>query len=285
MELTNFAAHFLEISSGILRLNTASIPRRRAAVIWTYSRLKLLKIAQRMFKFRPVEVMIHGWTVHFSTLRDLITMYEEIFVQQLYFFRSRTKEQCIIDCGANIGLSVIYFKDLYPNSRIIAFEPHSATCQKLVENIVANGLTDVTVYQYALADRPGEGHLHTNSTRPGYIGMSLNSKGGAYDGSEEVPCVLLSDFLAEQVDMLKMDIEGSELPVLQELEEKKKLALVDNLIIEYHHHIDGSDVFSRLLSLLERNGFGYQISASHRALLKDLRKPSEIIVVAYRKAE
>ena len=44
--------------------------------------------------------------------------YREIFGDQVYRFIANRQDPLIIDCGANIGMSVIYFKYLYPDARI-----------------------------------------------------------------------------------------------------------------------------------------------------------------------
>jgi GT2 family glycosyltransferase len=54
---------------------------------------------------------------------SFLFMHKEIFEQEIYKFISPTDEPLIIDAGANIGLSTIYFKKLYPKARILAFEP------------------------------------------------------------------------------------------------------------------------------------------------------------------
>jgi hypothetical protein len=49
--------------------------------------------------------------------------YQEIFEEECYSFNASSSYPFIIDCGSNIGLSIIYFKRQYPNARIIGFEP------------------------------------------------------------------------------------------------------------------------------------------------------------------
>src|SRR5690606_29753371 len=53
---------------------------------------------------------------------DLLHSLKEIFVEEVYKVQLRPNP-LIIDCGANIGLSVIYFKRHFPDARVIAFEP------------------------------------------------------------------------------------------------------------------------------------------------------------------
>jgi hypothetical protein len=48
-------------------------------------------------------------------------LYYEIFVRQYYFFASDRKEPIVFDCGANVGVATMYFKWLYPHSRVHCF--------------------------------------------------------------------------------------------------------------------------------------------------------------------
>lgn len=50
-------------------------------------------------------------------------MFNKIFKRQIYNFQIDNPAPYIIDAGANIGLGVIYFKKLFPDAEIIAFEP------------------------------------------------------------------------------------------------------------------------------------------------------------------
>jgi acetolactate synthase small subunit len=77
-----------------------------------------------------------------------------------------------------------------------------------------------------------------------------------------VPARRLSSFINEEIDMLKLDVEGAETSVLQDLAETGRLQMVRQMHLEYHHHIDDKeDKLSAMLSMLEDHGFGYQIGA------------------------
>ena len=77
-----------------------------------------------------------------------------------------------------------------------------------------------------------------------------------------VPARRLSEFISTDIDLLKIDIEGAEREVLNDLATTGKLRNVRRLHLEYHHHIDASeDNLSSVLGLMEENGFGYQLRA------------------------
>ena len=50
-------------------------------------------------------------------------LYEDIFINRVYEFEASRPDPRIIDCGSNIGMSVLYFKHVYPEARIVGFEP------------------------------------------------------------------------------------------------------------------------------------------------------------------
>jgi hypothetical protein len=55
-------------------------------------------------------------------LPSFVWQFKEIFVDEIYKFNSENKEPIIFDCGANVGTSCLYFKQLFPNGKIKAFE-------------------------------------------------------------------------------------------------------------------------------------------------------------------
>lgn len=62
----------------------------------------------------------------------------------------------IVDCGANIGFSVLYFKRLHPRARIVAFEANPRAFRLLKHNVSNNSLEQVEPLPVALSDQDGE---------------------------------------------------------------------------------------------------------------------------------
>ena len=71
----------------------------------------------------------------FSCNISFLHSLEEIFEEEVYRFQTENKTPLIIDCGANIGLSVLYFRRLFPNAKIIAFEPDEGIFKILQKNM------------------------------------------------------------------------------------------------------------------------------------------------------
>jgi FkbM family methyltransferase len=204
-----------------------------------------------------------NFRVSYFRAPQLKMLISEIFLNGAYLFHTDKKQPLILDCGSNIGISILFFKMLYPGARIIGFEPDPDTFEILRTNVRQNSLHDVELQQCALYDREGAIDLHRGLFK-GALRMSLLEE--RLPGRKiSVSSRRLSSFITEDIDLLKLDIEGAEQFVLQELADSAKLSRIDQIHIEYHHHIIGkTDTLSSTLKLLEDGGFGYQISAHPR---------------------
>ncbi len=215
---------------------------------------------------------IDGITFSFLNERDFNGLYNEIFKVKVYIFSARTTSPFIIDCGANIGLSVLYFKQLYPQAKIIAFEPNPETFKLLELNVRQNNLRDVQLVNAAVADSDGEMEFYVNDDDAAW---SLSDTGirNAYAGPAGwktivVPKVRLSTYITQPVDFLKLDIEGMEETVLREIE--NKLDLVEEIRMEFHTHTANPfNDLDRTLTLLSRHSFKFAFSQDRKILSLD----------------
>ena len=179
----------------------------------------------------------------------------ELFNLEIYKFKTTKKKPFIIDCGANIGLSVYYFKKLYPDCRIIAFEPDPKVFKVLNFNINNLKLEDCSLHCQALWINEGSISFFSEGADGGRIQM-IDDKNST---KMNIECTKLSSFINEEVDFLKIDIEGAEFDVLNEC--KHKLHYINNLFIEYHSMVNQRQNLSDLLTILTDNGFRYYISS------------------------
>lgn len=227
---------------------------------------------------------IAGFEVRFLDFAALSHLFHEIFVKGEYFFATDEARPTIVDCGSNIGMSVLYFKMLYPASRIVAFEPGEEAFSCLQENVTRNRLESVSLNSVALTAEEGVVDFYHDPGRPGSLRTST-TKERMPGERRTVEASVLSKHLVGDVDFLKMDIEGAELDVLEEVRDAGRLRRIRRMAIEYHHHVDPEDDrLSRLLRLLEDGGFGYQV---HADLARPLRGGTfqDVLVYAYRRGE
>ena len=236
----------------------------RMRVLRTFLKIELKRFfLAGLLKRRMTRESIFGYQVHFFDYDVFATLFEELYVAEVYYFSASSAEPLIVDCGSNIGLAVLYFKRLYPQCRIIAFEPDPATFEMLSQNVKANNLADVTLVKKALYDSVGSVPFYVSPDRPGMLVQSTRKENLASSQMTSVETEMLSTYLTEPVDLLKMDIEGAEDHVLKDLNETGKLALVREIVLEYHHHLTPrEDKLGVFLNTLEQTNFGYQLKAA-----------------------
>jgi FkbM family methyltransferase len=205
---------------------------------------------------------ILGFHVNSFSRESLRYLYEEIFSREEYLFHSATRRPLIFDCGANIGMATLFFKWLYPESTVIAFEPDPTTFRLLQHNIERNRLSDVTAYNVALWDENARIPFFIHANEPGSLLMSTEAS--RVRGKKiEVEARRLSDFVTGPVDLLKLDVEGGESRVVCDLLTSGKMQFIRQMIVEYHHHISVGDAnLGRFLSSFEMTGWNYQVHSS-----------------------
>ena len=142
----------------------------------------------------------------------------------------------IVDVGANIGAASIYFAVLYPNARVHAFEPAPGNFALLAENTAP--FENITAHEVGLFDADKEAPLFEGEYDP-----STNSIGDSGLNTQRSRMVQLKDakpFLhglhVDDIDILKLDTEGCEMPILRSLAEM--IPAIKVIYVEYHDDED-----------------------------------------------
>ncbi|MEO0552467.1 MAG: FkbM family methyltransferase [Bacteroidota bacterium] len=187
---------------------------------------------------------------------------KQIFLDQEYFaiisLANERNISCntIIDAGANVGLTSIYFSKYFPNASIIALEPNKNTYQRLVENIKLNNSKNIITIE--------EGIWSTNTFLRGdysfrdHNDWSFSLKETNTRTNDAIKCTTL-DVLIEKsswdtVDLLKIDIEGGEDAVFNTVDEVKGwLPKVKIVAVEIHNEFNCRD---RIYNILTYYNFG-----------------------------
>ena len=204
---------------------------------------------------------ICGFHIPYPNHSHALFLLHEIFVNAEYEFQARHDQPQIIDCGANIGMSVLFFKALYPQASIIAFEPDPASFARLTQTIETNGLKSVIVEHAAVTETPGSATLFRNRSDVGSIVASLNQAWGGKD-AEAVRSVRLSDRIVAVVDFLKIDVEGAEYGIVRDLAATGKIGWIREIAIEYHHLAGVPDALPEMRDTLRDSGFLVQVTAA-----------------------
>ena len=176
-----------------------------------------------------------SFSVYHRTNKEFDDLLQDLD-ESKYQFINENKSPLIIDAGAHIGMSMLYFKWRFPEARILCFEPSPETFLILQKNIKINKLRGVTAIQAALSDKNGSCTLYgrmgweESDTR----GNTISPEWGAWQSQQfcQVKTVKLSSYITEIVDFLKLDVEGAEMLVLHDIADK--LSLVKQLFVETH---------------------------------------------------
>ncbi len=123
----------------------------------------------KRFGFRNNIVDVADHKIMYCTYNDFLYLFREIFINQDYYFNTKNISPIIIDCGSNIGLSVLYFKLIYPNSEIIAFEPDEDAFLCLKTNVEINQLDSIDIINKALSKKDGPIDFFYNGDHPGSL--------------------------------------------------------------------------------------------------------------------
>ena len=220
----------------------------------------------KMPRYTPATAQLYGHKFKIVDADSFLDMCNEILVRQNYQFPSAKREPLIIDCGANIGVSVYFFKMQYPDARIIAFEPDPSVFRVLEENVRSLGLRNVVLHNVAVWKAQTELEFIVERSWGGRL-----RKVGEADSVVKVPSVRLRDFLDEPIEFLKIDIEGAEMEVIRDCHDS--LAGVRNLFVEYHSFRNEQQLLGELLTFLAGSGFRYYIKEASRNRLPFVDRP------------
>lgn len=249
----------------------------------THYKLRIKRSFIRLLSLRIQKEKIFGFKVNFFNYRVFASLYKQMFITREYYFQSKTEAPFIIDCGSNIGMSILFFKWSYPKSAILSFEPDVKTFAILEKNVRENGLNHVELYNKAVSDTDGSVQFYSNPDNPGSLTMSIYSRWNPGTKANTVDTVKLSKYISKTVDFLKMDIEGAEDKVIDELAKEGKLRFIREMVMEYHHHMEpATDRLGKMLATLEENGFGYQIHSIVRMPFKK-KEYQNLMIYAYHK--
>lgn len=186
----------------------------------------------------PQSISIHGIThpIFVETGSD-IAMLIEMFGDQEYLLPKAAIVDTVIDIGANVGFSALYFHTKYPKASIVAVEPDPKNIEKLKLNTESEAL--IKIIEGAADATSGTRTFYSDQ----HVGMS-SSFNKRFESQKEITVRTysfedifhLSGF--SQVDLLKFDIEGAEWNLFS----KQKIPQARYIIGEYHEDIVGKPI-------------------------------------------
>ena len=200
-----------------------------------------------------------NWTISYLNEAELDEMLKELYEKNYYQLDITRPDPVIFDVGALIGESVLFFKGQFPKSKITAFEPSPRSFALLKRNVSQNKLSRVRLINAAVASKSGKMNFYTSKSENDPWGRGDSLKENRFNNKNrskivQVSTVKLSQYINSPIDLLKLDIEGSETEIIQEIE--SKLGLVQKIILEFHvNSYNPENKLSSILKILHRNNF------------------------------
>lgn len=174
--------------------------------------------------------------IHLRSRTGDYFVFYEVFLDECYRLPSwlRGKPMRILDLGANIGLTSLYFSTLVPDARLACVEPDEANVRLLRMNLAALG-DRVQVISGAVGERTTSRLFLPGPTWGGALDSGGNERAPHADG-RAVACYSMADIIArtgfDRIDLLKMDVEGAEKEIFAG--DLTWLSVVDVILIELH---------------------------------------------------
>jgi len=230
---------------------------------------------------------LHNWS---ERLTWFLGRYHDLPLQQMLQRVLREGDR-FVDIGANLGmLSLVAAACVGKSGSVVACEPNPRMVDRMRETFASNQLTTVDVVHAAVSDAPGTAELHEFGGHAGWGSLSANGPdGSSATASHQVECAVGDDLLAGYDDarplVLKIDVEGHEVPVLRGLRrtltERAPLLFVE--VADAHLRRAGYSA-RELCEELARLGYrGFALDARrrwlrHRVALRPLREqePHEV---------
>ena len=211
-------------------------------------------------------IKINNFNIMCGHERAMRELYASIFDEKIYDFSTTNPTPNIIDAGSNIGIATLFFKNKYPGAKILCFEPDPYNFPVLQKNIILNNLNNVTTIEAALAKNTGftsfYGEIDSCADTRGNSISKLWGQQRTTTKTATVKAVQLSSYINHEIALLKMDIEGAEQQVIEDITEK--LFLIKTLIIEVHEaqkvYFDNN--LQTICNILQNNNFNITIEPS-----------------------
>lgn len=199
------------------------------------SSAKLL-IYNYLFPETIIRIKIAGNNFFIRTKTNDIEVVKIAFVDKEYDMLHSKHVNTIIDAGAHIGTSTIFFAMKYPNAKIIAIEPQRDNFELLKMN----------VKQYKNIIPLNAAIWSTNESRNildrlhGHLGYTISeTKNNFKSTGQKTDCYSISTIMEmynlKTIDILKMDIEGGEKFVFEKSDEW--INRIETIVLELHERI------------------------------------------------
>ena len=172
----------------------------------------------------------------------------EFYVKKI-FEKISSRSSVIVDIGANIGRYTV-LAGINSKAKIFSIEPEEDNFRILSKNVELNHLENAEILKVALGDKKGNAKLFKSIDPINNGGHSLKSETSEFEVVKVETFDNLFKNKTENVDLVKIDVEGFELGVLKGMKSFLSKKKIKNIILE----IDKEN-FNEIMSIFKENGY------------------------------
>jgi FkbM family methyltransferase len=194
-----------------------------------------------------------------------IVIFEEILLNGGYWpvinicRDNKISPTVIVDAGANVGSSVIFFKDVFANAKIICIEPEENNLIQLKHNVELNKFTDVHFIEGGLWHKDESLEINSDFRGGKEKELSYSLSGNTNEQNNKTSIkgfslnTILNNYGINEIDIFKIDIEGAESYLFDTLEKTKDL-LSKTKVLAIELHDESIDRF-KFTHFIEESGY------------------------------
>lgn len=192
---------------------------------------------------------------------------ESIEMEAWYFPHARPQPgDLVFDCGANIGICTIHLaREVGSAGHVVAIEPDPINFAALETNVARAGLENVTLVRKAVAETTGEATFYADGTSGSALASDREASISRHAEGEvvTVSTTTLTNLVAEfgEPSFIKLDIEGSEIPVVDQAQ-TWLAAHLPHLVIDTDHVVGSETTERRVAEILEPIGYATTFAAA-----------------------
>lgn len=220
--------------------------------------LAMTRVGRRFFSQRlyALQLCVLAHRVYVRSCTSDYGVLTEIFENGTYASIKRWSipaNALIVDLGGNIGLSTLFFTSLFGSSTVIVVEPDRANLRMLIRNCLQliHSKRVTPILAFVAAD---DGTASIDRTGDSWTFKKADT---TKQNGEKIPCIsmptLLKQYDINTVDLLKCDIEGSEVELLQTCH--SWIGCVQHLVVETHYPYSPKELYSDL----HRAGWSFDV--------------------------
>ncbi|NBB22937.1 FkbM family methyltransferase [Runella sp. CRIBMP] len=190
------------------------------------------------------QVNLYGFPVKLRNQSSDFLVFQQVFIKGEYrkvieiINENKISINTVMDLGANIGLTTLFLFQYFPKANFICVEPDEENYKLLRFNLLP--LKNTQVYKNAVWSEYKEIHLNRNfrDQKDWSISVSENNQ----ESYSKVQTVTINDLVKgnniDIIDLLKIDIEGSEKELFKDVVSASFLDFTRVLAIEIHDEFD-----------------------------------------------